>query len=157
MAKAATRDTSASEERALAAAQARERNLAEIAAACAEEVKRAKAIAESMKEKREMENLKMKQQMEERLAEADRRREELRARNASKSRARGQSMVTSRKSVDVMPLVKEVKERESSPMREDVAVARIQSWWRATTRRRAVAGFQRLSLTVDGVKDKRRD
>ncbi|OBT50456.1 hypothetical protein VE04_09235 [Pseudogymnoascus sp. 24MN13] len=45
-------------ERALAAQPAREKNLAEIVASCAEEVKRAKGIAESMKEKREAEGKK---------------------------------------------------------------------------------------------------
>src|SRR5277367_623684 len=59
LAKAAPRSTNNSEERALAAQQAREKNLAEIVASCAEEVKRAKGIAESMKEKREAENKKL--------------------------------------------------------------------------------------------------
>jgi len=46
-------------------------------AACAEEVKRAKGIAESMKEKREAEGKKLRREMEEKLAEAERRREEI--------------------------------------------------------------------------------
>lgn len=153
LAKAATRDISASEERALAAQQARERNLAEIAAACAEEVKRAKAVAESMKEKREQEIKKMRLQMEERLAEAEKRREELRNKGSTRTRGRGQSILTSRKTVEVMPEVKELKERDSSPMRDDVAVTKIQWWWRAALRKRAVSEFLQLGLTIDGVRD----
>ncbi|KAK3937484.1 peptidase family M1-domain-containing protein [Diplogelasinospora grovesii] len=156
LAKSCTRDISVSEERALAAAQARERNLAEIAASCAEEVKRAKAVAENMKEKREQEIRKMKLQMEERLAEAEKRREELRSRNAARvrGRERGHSL-TARKTalVEVLPQVKEVKERDSSPMRPDVAVSKIQWWWRAARRKQAVADFSALGLSIDGVRD----
>jgi len=155
LAKAATKDISVSEERALAAAQARERNLAEIAAACAEEVKRAKTIAENMKEKREQDIRKMKLQMEERLAEAERRREELRNRHTAKSRGRerGQSLGTPKPAlVEVMPRVSEVKERDSSPIREDAAVPRIQWWWRSVKRRQAVAQFHALGLSMDCVR-----
>jgi hypothetical protein len=148
LAKASTRDTTASEERALAAQQARETKLAEIAAACAEEVKRAKAIAESTKEKREQELVKMRAQIEERLAEAERRREELRNRNATK-RGRGQSMIT-RKAVDVMP---QVKERETPTFSDDVAAGKVQWWWRAAMRQKAVREFLELGLTIDGVRD----
>ncbi|KAL2017418.1 hypothetical protein VTK56DRAFT_2220 [Thermocarpiscus australiensis] len=154
LAKAATKNTNASEERALAAAQARERNLAEIAAACAEEVRRAKAIAESMKEKREQEIRKMKLQMEERLAEAERRREELRSRNAARVRARGLSVGTRKTtSVEIMPEVKELKEREPVPMAEDVAASKIQWCWRARRRRQAVAEFSALGLSLDAVRE----
>lgn len=138
-----------SEERALAAALTRERNLKEIAAACAEEVKRAKAIAESTKGKRELELQKMRQQMEERQAEAERRREELRKQSA---RARGSSLGT-KKSDESLPSVKEVKETESQPLAEDAAVCRLQTWWRCTIRRKAVSEFSRLGLTIDGVGD----
>jgi len=155
LAKSATKDTSLSEERALAAALARERNLAEIAAACAEEVKRAKAIAESMKEKREQEIQKMRVQMEERLAEAERRREELRNRNAAKSRGRerGQSMGNPKPAmVEVMPQVKEAKERDASPMRQDVAAAKLQWRWRSILRKQAVSEFLALGLSIDCVR-----
>ena len=154
LAKAATKDTSVSDERALAAAQARERNLAEIAASCAEEVKRAKAIAENMKERREQEIRKMKLNMEERLAEAERRREELRTRNAARTRGRerGRSLETPKPSlVEVMPQVKEMKERDSSPMRPESAAPKIQSWWRSLKRQQAVAEFNELGLSIDCV------
>ncbi|KAH6616181.1 T-complex protein 11-domain-containing protein [Chaetomium sp. MPI-SDFR-AT-0129] len=154
--KAVPRNTSVSEERALAAAQARERNLAEITAACAEEVRRAKAVAESMKEKREQEIRKMKLQMEERLAEAEKRREELRSRNAAKvkGRERGQSLGNRKPtSVEVMPEVQEGKEREPTPLTEEAAASRIQSSWKATKRRRAVAEFSALGLSLDAVRE----
>ncbi|KAK4208604.1 T-complex protein 11-domain-containing protein [Rhypophila decipiens] len=155
LAKATIKDTSQSEERALAAAQARERNLAEIAAACAEEVKRAKAVAESMKEKREQEIRKMKLQMEERLAEAERRREELRKHGGRvRTRERGQSILNRKPAmVEVMPEVMEGKERDSVPMSDDVAAAKIQGWWRSITRKEAVAEFLALGLSIDAVRE----
>jgi hypothetical protein len=51
LAKAAPRGSN-SEERALAAKVARERHLAQVASACAEEVRRAKKVAEDMKERK---------------------------------------------------------------------------------------------------------
>ncbi|KAK4132178.1 hypothetical protein BT67DRAFT_444083 [Trichocladium antarcticum] len=156
LAKAVTKDTTASDERALAAAQARERNLAEITAACAEEVRRAKAVAESMKEKREQDMRKMKLHMDERLAEAERRREELRARNAArgKGRERGQSLGAHKStSVEVMPEVQEVKESEPAPLTEDVAASRIQWCWKTRKRKQAVADFSALGLSLDAVRE----
>lgn len=148
MAKAAQQKNSNSEERALAAAQARETKLAEIVAACAEEVKRAKAVAESMKEKREQNLRKLKEQMEERLAEADRRREELRSRHASK-RSRGQSMTSKKPEDETSPESRELKD----PMSHDVAVSKLQWWWRGALRRKAVREFSELGLTIDTVRD----
>ncbi|CAK7212852.1 hypothetical protein SCUCBS95973_001601 [Sporothrix curviconia] len=124
LAKAAVRDISVSEERAQAAAQAREKKLEEIAAACAEEVKRAKAVAETMKEKREQNLLRLRQQIKDRLDEAERRREELRRNNAAgRSRSRGQSIPSSRKQVEVMPQVAELKETLSQDASDSASVA----------------------------------
>ncbi|KAK4149951.1 T-complex protein 11-domain-containing protein [Chaetomidium leptoderma] len=156
LAKAVPRNTSASEERALAAAQARERNLAEITSACAEEVRRAKAVAESMKEKREQDIRKMKSQMEERLSEAERRREELRSRNAAKirGRERGQSLgIRKPASVEVLPELEELKEREPTPLTEEAAASRIQWSWKAAKRKQAVAEFSALGLSLDAVRE----
>ncbi|KAI1210687.1 T-complex protein 11-domain-containing protein [Annulohypoxylon truncatum] len=155
LAKAAHQKSSNLEERALAAAQAREKNLAEIVAACAEEVKRAKAVAESMKEKREHELRKLKAHMEERLAEAEKRREELRSRHAAR-RSRGQSIMTKKSDTSSLP---EEDEHESSSMSdvvlmsEDVAVSKIQWWWRGVLRRKAVHQFSELGLNIDSVRD----
>ncbi|UKZ56172.1 hypothetical protein TrVGV298_010001 [Trichoderma virens] len=146
LAKAAPRGQTTSEERALAAQQARERNLAEIVASCAEEVKKAKQIAESTKERREQEIAKMKAQMEERMAEAQRRREELRNKTAVK-RARGQSVVT-KKSTEALPQTKAVRQ-----MSDDEAAAKIQTWWRGCARKKILQEFYALGLSVDGIRD----
>ncbi|KAK7402613.1 hypothetical protein QQX98_011624 [Neonectria punicea] len=148
LAKATHRDTTLSEERALAAQQARERNLAEIVASCAEEVKKAKQVAEFMKEKREQELIKMRAQIEERMAEAEKRREELRAKNATR-RSRGQS-VMARKPIEVMP---QVTEREMRKLTDDEAATHIQGWWRGCMRKKTIREFTNLGLTVDGIRD----
>ncbi|KXH58780.1 IQ calmodulin-binding domain-containing family protein [Colletotrichum nymphaeae SA-01] len=149
MAKASHRDTSLSEERAIAAQQARERNLAEIVASCAEEVKRAKAVAETMKGKREQELVKLRVQMEERLAEAERRREELKGRNATK-RARGQSLM-SRKPTEASSNTSD--EKRARVLSEPEAAEKLQWWWKSLMRRKAVAEFSELGITIDGVRD----
>lgn len=148
VAKAATRDTTVSDERALAAQQARERNLAEIVANCAEEVKKAKQVAETMKEKREQNLAKMKAQMEERLAEAERRREELRKQGA-KGRGRGQSIM-SRKQAEALP---QAKENQKTPMTPENAAAKISGWWMGCSRKRAIQEFNNLGLSVDSIRD----
>ncbi|KAF7548060.1 hypothetical protein G7046_g8810 [Stylonectria norvegica] len=148
LAKATQRDTTLSEERAIAAEKARERNLAEIVANCAEEVKKAKQVAEFMKEKREQELVRMKNQMEERMAEAERRRDELRNKNSLK-RSRGQSIIT-RKPIEVMP---QVAEQEVTKMTEEEAATRMQGWWRGCLRKKSINEFNNLGLTVDGIRD----
>ncbi|GAP83807.2 putative iq calmodulin-binding domain-containing protein domain-containing protein [Rosellinia necatrix] len=156
VAKAAQQKSSNSEARALAAAQAREKNLAEIVAACAEEVKRAKAIAESMKEKREQEISKLRLQMEERFAEAERRREELRNRQATR-RSRAHSTMTRKSAGD--STASEGDEQESSglgedtTMSEDVAASKVQWWWRAMLRRKSVHDFSDIGLNIDCVRE----
>lgn len=142
LAKAAPRSTTNSEERALAAQQAREKNLAEIVAACAEEVKRAKGIAESMKEKREAEGKKLRREMEEKLAEAERRREEI----LNRSNKRGRSLSQPRKSTSPMPAIRET-------ISESAAASRIQQKWRTHQRWKAVKGFAALGLTIDSVRE----
>jgi len=143
LAKAAPRSTTNSEERALAAQQAREKNLAEIVASCAEEVKRAKGIAESMKEKREAEGKRLRRDMEERLAEAERRREEILNRGNNK---RGRSLSQPRKSTSPMP---EIREAISEP----TAASRIQQRWRIHRRWKALKDFADLGLTIDSVRE----
>ncbi|TFA98684.1 T-complex protein [Trichoderma ghanense] len=142
LAKAAPRGQTTSEERALAAQQARQRNLAEIVASCAEEVKKAKQIAESTKERREQEIAKMKAQMEERMAEAQRRREELRNKTAVK-RTRGLSVVA-KKSAEALPQTK---------MSDEEAATKIQTWWRGCMRKKILHEFHALGLSVDGIRD----
>jgi hypothetical protein len=150
LAKAAPRSTNNSEERALAAQQAREKNLAEIVASCAEEVKRAKGIAESMKEKREAEGKKLRKEMEERLAEAERRREEILNRGNNK-RGRAVSIpkdspTRRRKSLSPMLEV-------SEPISESTAASRIQSQWRIHMRYKALKDFTDLGLSIEKIRD----
>ncbi|KAK8862019.1 T-complex protein 11-domain-containing protein [Apiospora arundinis] len=153
MAKAGQQKISNSEERALAAAQARESKLADIVTACAEEVKRAKAVAETIKEKREKERRKMRLQIEERHAEAEKRREELRSKHASK-RSRGHSMNTKKPDVgELQDTQEQEQEQEPSSMTDEVAASKIQWWWRGLLRRQAVQHFSELGLTIDGVRD----
>jgi len=143
LAKAAPRSTTNREERSLAAQQAREKNLAEIVASCAEEVKRAKGIAESMKEKREAETKKLRREMEERLAEAEKRREE--SLNRGNNR-RGRSLSHPRKSSSPLPAIRE-------RMSETTAAVKIQNRWRIHQRWKALKNFADLGLTVDGVRE----
>lgn len=154
LAKAAPRGPTASEERALAAQQARERNLAEIVATCAEEVRKAKQVAELTKERREQAMAKMRAQIEERMADAEkRRREELRARSVTR-RARGQSLVMRRVNDTNDTNDGHAKQDVAKcSMSEDAAVACIQGWWRGCSRRRAIHEFNSLGLSVDGIRD----
>ncbi|KAI0445553.1 T-complex protein 11-domain-containing protein [Xylaria telfairii] len=156
VAKAAQQKNSNSEARALAAAQAREKNLAEIVAACAEEVKRAKAVAENMKEKREQEIRKLRLQMEERLAEAERRREELRNRQATR-RSRAHSTMTRKSAGDSTASEGDEQEStslsEETTMSDDVAASKVQWWWRGMLRRKAVHDFSEIGLNIDGVRE----
>lgn len=142
--KAAPRSTTNSEERALAAQQAREKNLAEIVASCAEEVKRAKGIAESMKEKREAEGKKLRREMEERLAEAERRREE-NFLNRGIVNKKGRSM-SQQKSSSPMPAIRET-------ISESTAASRIQQKWRIHRRIKALKDFAALGLTIESVRE----
>ncbi|KAM3505800.1 hypothetical protein MY10362_002719 [Beauveria mimosiformis] len=146
LAKAAPRGQ-ASEEKALAAQQARERNLAEIAATCAEEVRKAKQVAEQTKEKRELEVARIKSQLEERMAEAQRRREELLSKNTSR-KVRVNS--ASRKPVDVLD---HLGQREARNLSDQDAARTIQGWWRGLVRKRAVDEFNSIGLSIDSIRD----
>ncbi|KFY90177.1 hypothetical protein V498_06141 [Pseudogymnoascus sp. VKM F-4517 (FW-2822)] len=152
LAKAAPRNSNNSEERALAAQQAREKNLAEIVASCAEEVKRAKGIAESMKEKREAEGKKLRRHMEERLAEAERRREEILNRgHGHGKRGRTSSMArdsSPRADKSLSPMPESVE-----PISEATAASRIQNSWRTHIRWKVLKEFTELGLTIEKARD----
>ncbi|APA12114.1 hypothetical protein sscle_09g068840 [Sclerotinia sclerotiorum 1980 UF-70] len=152
LAKAAPRSTTNTEERALAAQQAREKNLAEIVASCAEEVKRAKGIAETMKERRELEGKKLRKEMEEKLAEAERRREEILSRN-NNSKQRTRSLSSMRKSSSPSPSPSLVAEVKKAPLDESAAAKIIQTRWRIHRRWKALHDFAELGLTIDGVRE----
>ncbi len=70
----------------------------------------------------------------------------------AKGRERSQSILTRKPNlVEVLPEVRETKERERSPMEPDMAATRIQWWWRAAKRKEAVAEFSALGLSIDCV------
>ena len=142
MAKAAPRPSN-SEERALAAQQAREKYLAQVTAACAEEVKRAKKVAEDIKEKREAEGRKMRGEREEKLAEAERRRVEYK-RNVKRSR--GLSLPPTEDKTAPAQVAAE------SVIDEVQAALRIQAAWRSYRRKETVNAFLTLGVTVENVR-----
>ncbi|KFY52098.1 hypothetical protein V497_08643 [Pseudogymnoascus sp. VKM F-4516 (FW-969)] len=153
LAKAAPRSTNNSEERALAAQQAREKNLAEIVASCAEEVKRAKGIAESMKEKREAEGKKLRRHMEERLAEAERRREEILNRGHGGHAKRGRTPSMARDSSPRANKSLSPTPEALEPISEETAASRIQNSWRTHIRWKALKEFTELGLTIEKARD----
>ncbi|KAL8770314.1 MAG: hypothetical protein Q9209_003950 [Squamulea sp. 1 TL-2023] len=138
LAKAAPRASTSSEERALAAKQARERFLAQVAANCAEEVKRAKKVAEDTREKKAAEHLKLKEDMIERLAEAERRRSLL---QQSQRRPR----------TATLPSMEERKFITRKPRNETEAAKVIQRAWRNSKRRSIISEFLELGLTLENV------
>jgi len=139
LAKAAPR-VSNSEERALAAQHARERHLAQVAASCAEEVRRAKKIAEDMKERKAAEERRYRIEMEEKLADAERRRLEYK-RNPRRPRT-ASSPPADAKHTAPRPALSS----------EDAAI-RLQSAWRARTRKRIVTSWLQLGLCIDMVQE----
>ncbi|KAI9877713.1 MAG: hypothetical protein M1830_003025 [Pleopsidium flavum] len=142
MAKAAPRLSSNCEERALAAQQAREKYLAQVAATCAEEVKRAKKVAEDMKGKKAAEHLKLKWDMEEKLAEAEKRRF-LYQQNVR------------RKATTGLPAVEEKKVMTTvyKPVSLEAAAKMIQNAWRQHQRRQAVQEFLVFGLSRESITD----
>lgn len=136
----ATPRSSNSEERALAAKQARERHLAQVAASCAEEVRRAKKVAEENKERKAAEERRYRQEMEERLAEAEKRRLEYK-RNARRPRTASSPPAD----------VKKIASRRT--VSSEDAAKRIQAAWRARTRRNVVDAWSILGLSIDKVHD----
>ncbi len=138
MNKAAPRVTANSEERAIAAQQARERYLAQVKANCAEEVKRSKRVAEEQREKRAAEHLKLKEDMEERHAEAEKRKALIQQRRAR---------TTSLPSVEEKKVIAYVWK----PKNHQQAARIIQRAWQNRQRKLRIQEFLRLGLTVDTV------
>lgn len=134
----ATTRTSNAEERALAAQQARERHLAEIVAGCREEVRRAKKVAEDMKQRKAAGERKYRLEMEEKLAEAEKRRQEY---MKNQRRPRTTSVPAADK-----------KKHAAEPVRalsEDAAAQRIQKAWRTRQTRNALDSFLNMGLSLD--------
>lgn len=140
--KAAPRMTTTdSEEKAIAAQQARERYLAQVKANCAAEVRRSKKVAEEQRERRAAEHLKLKEDMEERQAQAERRRA-LHEQSLRRPRTATQSeQMDGKKKLGYV----------WKPRNELEAAMILQNVWRRARRRRAVRDFLQLELTVANV------
>ncbi|KAF1921687.1 T-complex protein 11-domain-containing protein [Ampelomyces quisqualis] len=141
LAKAAPR-ASNSEERALAAKVARERHLAQVASACAEEVRRAKKVAEDMKERKAAEERRYRVEMEEKLADAERRRTEFHKRSPRRPRTASSPPVDAQQDPSERPAVT-----------LEAAATRIQSAWRARTRKNIVGAWNELELSIDKIRE----
>ncbi|KAL9126079.1 MAG: hypothetical protein Q9217_004813 [Psora testacea] len=144
MNKAAPRIAADTEERAMAAQQARERFLAQVKANCAAEVRRSKRVAEEQREKRAAEHLKLKEDMEERHAQAERRRALL---EQSQRRPRTATLSAG----DERGVGKGNKGYVWKPKNESEAAKIIQSAWRERQRRSVLQKFLQLGLTLEAV------
>ena len=139
-----------SEERALAAQQARERNLKSIVESCAAEVERAKGVAERERERRVLEGERLRKEMELKAEEAERRREEMLNRGQLK-RGRTLSMARDkpeRLNKSLSPMLEVVE-----PISEETAARRIQNRWRIRQKWRALEDFTNLGLTIAKMRD----
>lgn len=154
LAKAAPRGSNSNtEERALAAQLAKERYLAKVAATCAEEVARAKRIAEEVKERKLAEEARVRLEMEERHAEVEKRRADYQ-RNLQTRRARRADSAEKKLGVleEVLDMDEEVAAEEdaskNSAQIEDAAARRVQSAWRMYVRKLPVLAFRKLDMTA---------
>lgn len=136
LAKAAPR-ISHSEEKALAAQQAREKYLAKVTAACAEEVNRSKRIAEENKERKAAEERRCRHELEEKHADAEKRRQEYR-RQFRRPRTTSQAHADEIKQTELRKKV----------LTQGEACVRIQRVWRKSQRRRVVSAFQKLDIST---------
>ncbi|KAK4575148.1 hypothetical protein LTR86_001000 [Recurvomyces mirabilis] len=148
LAKAQPRGNSASEERALAASIAKEKYLAKVAATCAEEVARAKRIAEEVKERKLADEARQRLEMEERHAEAEKRRAEFQ-RNLQARRVRRADSAEKKLAVveELGDLSEEAIEDDvATELDEDTAAMRIQRAWRLARQRAVVLAFEKIGL-----------
>ncbi|KAL1975645.1 hypothetical protein VTN31DRAFT_4037 [Thermomyces dupontii] len=138
LAKSASARNLQREERALAAQQARERLLAEITAKCEEEVRRAKKKAEDTRELRAAKYARLRLEMAEKFAEAEKRRLEY---QQNHRRQRTSSSATG-----------EVKKTVSKPLSRDAAARRIQKAWRRYHARVVMEAFRSLDFTLERIR-----
>lgn len=124
-----------SEERAIAAQAAREKLLAEIAARCEAEVRRAKKIAEETKEKKAAEHARLEQELAEKFAEAARRRS-IYQHNARRPRTMSLAAVEEKK----------VSPSTLRRLSEKAAAKVIQRVWRDYRQKRAISNFLNIGI-----------
>ncbi|KAK4496404.1 hypothetical protein PRZ48_012384 [Zasmidium cellare] len=141
-----------SEERALAAQVAKEKYLAKVAAACAEEVARAKRIAEEVKERKLAEETRQRLEMEERHAEAEKRRAEYQRNLQARRQRRAES---AEKKLAVLEVIDDIEEEavDDDNQIEDAAARRVQKAWRLYQRKKPVLAFKQLNLTAKRAQD----
>lgn len=142
--KAAPR-TSNTEEKAAAAQQAREKYLAKVAATCAEEVNKAKRVAEEWKERKAAEEKRQRAEYEEKQIGAEKRREVL-LRTPRKSRPASVSQAADLKKASEI-------EADSASASQEAAAKFIQRTWRNKRGRRRLQSFSDLSLSIENVRD----
>ncbi|OQN96854.1 hypothetical protein B0A48_17408 [Cryoendolithus antarcticus] len=144
-------NNSASEERALAAQLAKEKYLAKVAAACAEEVAHARHVAEAVKERKRLEEEKAKREMEERHAEVEKRRAEYQ-RNLHERRVRRADSTTKQLAIvdEDVPGDDEIAatDGQTDPrvLSETGAACRIQRAWRLSQRSAVIKAFKTLQI-----------
>lgn len=141
IAKATPRTSTAREERALAAQVTREKLLADITAKCEEEVRRAKRIAEEIKEKKAAEHARLREEMTEKLADAERRRL-LYQQTFRRPRTASLAVVEEKK------VSKTVLKKPS----RDAAARIIQRGWKSSQERSAINAFLALNLSIENVR-----
>lgn len=158
LAKAAPRGSiSASEEKALAAQIAKEKYLAKVAAACAEEVARAKRIAEEVKERKQADENRARLEMEERHAEAEKRRAEYQ-RNLQERRARRADSAEKKLAVVEEDVSVEAAEEAIiddlellAVLDDETAARRIQRAWRLSNNRAVLNKFLKLNINTQRI------
>lgn len=129
------------EERALAAQQARERFLAEIAAKCEEEVKRAKKKAEDTREMKAAKHERLRQEMAEKFVEAEKRRLLY---QQNQRRQRTSSLHSGDEKKPAKPAVKALS--------QDAAAKAIQRTWRNHNATRVMKSFRTLDLSLERIR-----
>ena len=157
LAKATPRgSTSNSEEKALAAQLAKEKYLAKVAAACAEEVARAKRIAEEVKERKLAEGARVRLEMEERHAEVEKRRAEyqrnLQARRARRADSAENKLSTLEEIADVDEEAV-IDDSSVSVLSDEVAAQRVQRAFRLYQRQKIVAASRSIDLQARSTRE----
>ncbi|KAL4868184.1 hypothetical protein BDV12DRAFT_170209 [Aspergillus spectabilis] len=139
--KAATRNLQR-EGRALAAQQARERLLAEITAKCEEEVRRAKKKAEDNRERKAAEHARLRLEMAEKLAEAEKRRLLY---QQTPRRRRTSSLPSTEEKKTVTATMKHLS--------EDAAARKIQRSWKSHHQKLIMKEFLNLHITTERIRE----
>lgn len=128
--------------------------LAKTAAACSNEVSKAKQVAQEIKLKREAELKALKDGMEDKLMEAEKRRLELQSARRNGRRSRGSSS-SNKADEGVEGPLKSVKMEEEEHLKEmeAEAVVAIQRAFRLNRNRQIVKKFIELGLSIESVRD----